>query len=347
MPARMIANVDGEPTLVVGIPLPSSRRRVLRVRRARATCSRTLRQRRLSPAVRRRSSPRSLGVLLGVFAARRAVRPLGRRRRRPPRRSPAAGSTPASSRPTTPTSACSPTSFNDMAAALQQRVERDARFACDVSHELRSPLMTLSASVEVMQARRDEMPERAQAALDLLVERRRPLPAPGRGPPRDLPLRRRRDPPAPRGPARRPSSSARPSPSAACRTRRSTVSDRAEAIDHPRRPAAAGPGDRQPDRQRPGPRRRRARRSTSSSADGRGRAARPRVDRRRGPRPGRARRGARARSSSASPAAAAPAGAAAARAPASAWRSSTSTCACTAAGCGSRTAPTASRGPAS
>jgi signal transduction histidine kinase len=60
-------------------------------------------------------------------------------------------------------------SFNEMVAALEQRVERDARFASDVSHELRSPLMTLSASVEVMQARRDDLPERAQAALDLLV----------------------------------------------------------------------------------------------------------------------------------------------------------------------------------
>jgi signal transduction histidine kinase len=59
--------------------------------------------------------------------------------------------------------------FNDMASALQMRVERDARFASDVSHELRSPLMTLAASVEVMQARRDDMPERAQSALDLLV----------------------------------------------------------------------------------------------------------------------------------------------------------------------------------
>ena len=59
--------------------------------------------------------------------------------------------------------------FNDMASALQARVERDARFASDVSHELRSPLMTLAASVEVMKARREEMPERAQAALDLLV----------------------------------------------------------------------------------------------------------------------------------------------------------------------------------
>lgn len=60
-------------------------------------------------------------------------------------------------------------SFNDMAQALEDRIDRDARFASDVSHELRSPLMTLSASIEVLKKRQDEMPERAQAALDLLV----------------------------------------------------------------------------------------------------------------------------------------------------------------------------------
>ena len=60
-------------------------------------------------------------------------------------------------------------SFNEMAQALEDRIDRDARFASDVSHELRSPLMTLSASIEVLKKRQDEMPERAQAALDLLV----------------------------------------------------------------------------------------------------------------------------------------------------------------------------------
>jgi signal transduction histidine kinase len=60
------------------------------------------------------------------------------------------------------------TSFNEMAQALQDRIERDARFASDVSHELRSPLMTLSAAVDILETRRDEMPERSQAALDLL-----------------------------------------------------------------------------------------------------------------------------------------------------------------------------------
>jgi signal transduction histidine kinase len=60
-------------------------------------------------------------------------------------------------------------SFNEMAQALQDRIERDARFASDVSHELRSPLMTLAASIEVMDNQREEMPERARAALDLMV----------------------------------------------------------------------------------------------------------------------------------------------------------------------------------
>jgi len=58
--------------------------------------------------------------------------------------------------------------FNHMAQALEDRVERDARFASEVSHELRSPLMTLAASVEVLENTRAELPERAQVALDLL-----------------------------------------------------------------------------------------------------------------------------------------------------------------------------------
>jgi len=60
-------------------------------------------------------------------------------------------------------------SFNDMAQTLQDRIERDARFASDVSHELRSPLMTLAASIEVMNNQREDMPERARSALDLMI----------------------------------------------------------------------------------------------------------------------------------------------------------------------------------
>lgn len=59
-------------------------------------------------------------------------------------------------------------SFNEMVGALQSRIDRDARFASDVSHELRSPLTTFNASLEVLRNAREEMPERAQTALDLL-----------------------------------------------------------------------------------------------------------------------------------------------------------------------------------
>ncbi len=59
--------------------------------------------------------------------------------------------------------------FNDMVAAMQDRIDRDARFASDVSHELRSPLTTFNASLQVLGNARDEMPERAQLALDLLA----------------------------------------------------------------------------------------------------------------------------------------------------------------------------------
>jgi len=61
-------------------------------------------------------------------------------------------------------------SFNHMAQVLEARIDHDGRFASDVSHELRSPLMTLSASIEVLASRRDEMPDAsAQAAIDLMV----------------------------------------------------------------------------------------------------------------------------------------------------------------------------------
>lgn len=59
-------------------------------------------------------------------------------------------------------------SFNAMVEALQGRIRRDARFASDVSHELRSPLTTIQTAMQVMEHRRDELPERSAQALDLL-----------------------------------------------------------------------------------------------------------------------------------------------------------------------------------
>ncbi len=60
-------------------------------------------------------------------------------------------------------------SFNEMADAVQTRLEREARFASDVSHELRSPITALTAAVEVLDGRRSDLPPRTQQALDVVV----------------------------------------------------------------------------------------------------------------------------------------------------------------------------------
>ena len=164
-PARMITKVGGDTVMVFGIPLPGigAYFEFFDLDDADQTLSSVALSLFLASVI-----TTLLGVLLGVFAARRAVRPVAEAAqaakaiagghlgtRLPPSNDPDLGVLAGS--------------FNDMASALQLRIERDARFASDVSHELRSPLMTLSASVEVMEARRNEMPDRAQAALDLLA----------------------------------------------------------------------------------------------------------------------------------------------------------------------------------
>jgi signal transduction histidine kinase len=60
-------------------------------------------------------------------------------------------------------------SFNQMVSQLVQRLERDARFASDVSHELRSPLTTLATTASVLQQHRDDLSSAGQESLDLLV----------------------------------------------------------------------------------------------------------------------------------------------------------------------------------
>ena len=59
-------------------------------------------------------------------------------------------------------------SFNAMVSRLVERLERDARFASDVSHELRSPLTTLATTTSVLMQHRHELSAPAQASLDLL-----------------------------------------------------------------------------------------------------------------------------------------------------------------------------------
>lgn len=60
-------------------------------------------------------------------------------------------------------------SFNEMANTVEERIAREQRFASDVSHELRSPITALTAAVEVLNARRDELDARTRQALEVVV----------------------------------------------------------------------------------------------------------------------------------------------------------------------------------
>ncbi len=59
--------------------------------------------------------------------------------------------------------------FNSTAEALERRVRLDARFAGDVSHELRSPLTTMVNAIEILRRRRTAMPATAGQAVDMLA----------------------------------------------------------------------------------------------------------------------------------------------------------------------------------
>jgi two-component system, OmpR family, sensor histidine kinase MtrB len=165
-PAQMRYRVDGQMQLAIGIPLPDQKAEYYEVVPL-TELSNTLSSIRLA-LLGAAALTTVLGALLGLWASRRAVRPLVEAAR--------AAEAIAGGRLGTRLEPVDDrdllvltTAFNDMASALERRLERDARFASDVSHELRSPLTTLSATVEVLQSRRDELPERSVAALDLLA----------------------------------------------------------------------------------------------------------------------------------------------------------------------------------
>lgn len=163
--ARMTFSLQGKPALAVGIPIPAVEAEYFELVELE-DLQRTLES--LGFSLLGASVFTTLaGAGIGFWAGRRALRPLADVSQ--------AAEAIAGGRLDTRLEATDDphlgvlaTSFNEMAQALQDRIERDARFASDVSHELRSPLMTLSAAVDILETRRDEMPERSQAALDLL-----------------------------------------------------------------------------------------------------------------------------------------------------------------------------------
>lgn len=109
----------------------------------------------------------AVGAAFGVWAGRRAVQPLEQVAGAATR---IAGGELTTRLPPTddPDLVAIVAGFNSMVDALAARIERDARFVGDVSHELRSPLTSLVTSVEVLATRREELSPRAGQALALV-----------------------------------------------------------------------------------------------------------------------------------------------------------------------------------
>lgn len=165
-PARQLTRVDGHAQLAIGVPLPAVDAVYFELVPL-SELDRTLRI--LSGALGLAAAITTVaGAAVGRWAANRLLRPL--------REVSAAAADVAGGSLGIRLDAAEDRdlagladSFNAMVDALQARIERDARFASDVSHELRSPLTTLATAVDVMLARRSEMPDRARQALDLLA----------------------------------------------------------------------------------------------------------------------------------------------------------------------------------
>ena len=107
------------------------------------------------------------GLLVGRWASGRLVRPL--RRTADVAAAIAGGAMDQRLPPTNdPDLALLATSFNEMVGALENRIERDAQFASDVSHELRSPLTTVQATVALLEASEASLPPEGRRALAML-----------------------------------------------------------------------------------------------------------------------------------------------------------------------------------
>ncbi|MEM8704852.1 MAG: HAMP domain-containing sensor histidine kinase [Actinomycetota bacterium] len=164
---RMRVRIDGRPLIVTGVPIPDIDAAYYE---AAATDDVEAVLNTLGIIVLGVGAAATLlSAALGSWASRRALTPLGEVRLAA--ESLAAGELDTRLDPPADADLASLTaSFNGMARSLEDRIERDARFASEVSHELRSPLMTLQASLEVLNNNRESMTERNQTALDLLTD---------------------------------------------------------------------------------------------------------------------------------------------------------------------------------
>jgi len=162
-PADQRILLNGTPALAVGIPIPSVDAFYFEVHPL-AELSSTLST--LAIVLAAAAAATSLGgALLGLWASRRLVRPLTDTARVASR---IAKGHLDQRLPPNPDLGPLVDAFNDMVAGLGERIERDARFAADLSHELRSPLTAVSASVELVDTYRGHVPPDGRMALDML-----------------------------------------------------------------------------------------------------------------------------------------------------------------------------------
>ncbi len=164
-PAVQRVRVDGEPSLVVAVPLPSA---VFYEVDSLRELDRTLQVLALvltAVAIMTAAG----GAAVGWYATRYVLRPVTSVAAAA--RKVAAGAVRARlDAGNDPDLAQLTTSFNDMVDELDRRMQRDRRFAADVSHELRSPLQTLAAAASVLDRRRDRLDERTATAAGLVSD---------------------------------------------------------------------------------------------------------------------------------------------------------------------------------
>jgi two-component system, OmpR family, sensor histidine kinase MtrB len=161
--ADQLVLLDGVPTLVVGVPIESIGVTYFEEHPLTDLAS-TLQV--LGTVVTTVAIATTVGgALAGWWASRRLVRPLSEVVNVATE---IAGGTLDRRLPEDPDLQPLVTSFNEMVGALQDRIERDARFASDVTHELRSPLTTIGASVELLESYKSRLPTGGAKALDTL-----------------------------------------------------------------------------------------------------------------------------------------------------------------------------------
>jgi signal transduction histidine kinase len=165
-PGVQRVRLNGTPTLVVGVPVASVNVNYYELT-TQTEPQRTLQALAVTLAVVAVITAAGAAVL-GQWASRRLLRPLSSVAGAA--RSIAAGDLDARLESSgDPDLIPLTSSFNDMVSELVARIERDRRFAADVSHELRSPLQTLTAASDVLTNRRHQLDDRTAAAVDLIV----------------------------------------------------------------------------------------------------------------------------------------------------------------------------------